>query len=407
MIRFILMALLFIVVIAVTPMLIGEKGYILIAMANWTIESTVVTGIIMLVLSFLALLVLIKVFRGGFKFGSLAWHKVVFAGRRKAQREFHQGIAAYLLKDYPQAEQLMAKCAESSGQEKLAWLVAASAASKQIDNKNAASNSAHYLKLIAEAKANDKTNNKIMSLESVLITADLFIHQQAYHQARKVIDDNHKLIGHDARLLSVEIDLCIIEKRYQTAADYLVSARKQKTLGANKINAWENVIFTALFNEQIKAFDQQHLHNYWQKLAKKVKQRETVLLAYCQVLAANNLFEPLNKLLLPALKKEASAEFLKQLRGLAIKNAEALITTVQKHLQKQPQSNKWLSALAHLASGSEQWSMADKAFNALLKLGESCYDKQDLLAYAQLQQRQGNYQQANELLMKINNTNAK
>jgi HemY protein len=396
MIRLVILAILFFAVIAISPLLINEKGYILIAMGSLTIESTVVTGVIMLSLIFLALLVLIKVLRSGFKWGSFSWNKIAFASRRKALKEFNQGISAYLLKDYPQAELLMAKCAESSGQSKLAWLVAASAANQQTENKNAASNSAHYLNLIATHQGKDKSAN----LETILITVKLFLQQQSYHQARAIIDDHHKLIGHDARLLSLEIELCIAEQRFQTAADYLVSARKQKTITENAISQWEQQIFSALFTEQINQFDQQHLHDYWQNLARKIKQSEVVLLAYCQVLASNKLTEPLNKLLLPKLKKDPSAAFLKQMRQLPITHGDELINTVQKHLQKQPDNGKWLSILAHLACASKQWNMADKAFHSLLNLAEQQYDNQDLLAYANSQQQQGLYQQANELLMK-------
>ncbi len=226
MIRFIILAIVFLAVVAISPLLINEKGYILIAMGNLTIESTVVTAIIMLVLSFIILLLLLKLFRGGLKFSALTWHKVIFANKRKALTEFYRGIAAYLRRDYVQAEQLMAKCAKASGQQNLAWLVAAVAANKQKDNKNAISNSAHYLNLIEQ---NHDTKAKIL-LETLLVSLDLLIQQGNYTKARKLLDDNHKLIGHDSRLLALEIDLCIAEKRYQAAAEHLKSARKKKNI---------------------------------------------------------------------------------------------------------------------------------------------------------------------------------
>jgi len=195
MIRLIILAILFFAVVAISPILINEKGYILIAMGKLTIESTVVTAIMMLTVTFLLLLVLIKLLRNGFKLGSLSWNKVIFASRRKAQKEFNQGICAYLLTDYAQAEQLMAKSAEKSGQAKIAWLVAASAAMQQTENKNAPSNSKHYLTLIEQQEGKDNNAN----LETVLISVNLFMQQHAYAQARVIIDDSHKLIGHDAR----------------------------------------------------------------------------------------------------------------------------------------------------------------------------------------------------------------
>ncbi len=129
-------------------------------------------------------------------------------------------------------------------------------------------------------------------------------------------------------MLNLEINLCIVEQRFQTAADYLVSARKQKTITELTIIAWESVIFKALFTEQITKFDQQHLYDYWHKLANKVKQSEAVLVSYCQVLAANKLNEPLNQLLLPKLKKDPSENFLKLIRPLPLLNADGLIVVV-------------------------------------------------------------------------------
>ncbi len=402
MIRFIILAIVFLAVVAISPLLINEKGYILIAMGNLTIESTVVTAIIMLVLSFIILLLLLKLFRGGLKFSALTWHKVIFANKRKALTEFYRGIAAYLRRDYVQAEQLMAKCAKASGQQNLAWLVAAVAANKQKDNKNAISNSAHYLNLIEQ---NHDTKAKIL-LETLLVSLDLLIQQGNYTKARKLLDDNHKLIGHDSRLLALEIDLCIAEKRYQAAAEHLKSARKQKNITTARLTHWEHYVFTALFTEKIVKEDQQALHDYWQNLPKKIKQSNAVLLAYCQVLASNKLITPINKLLLPHLKKETDIQFIKQVRQLPISNADELIAVVQKHLHKDENNAKWLSLLAHFAYVSQQWAMADKAFHRLLNLPEKSYDKLDVITYAKVKSQQGLHQQANELLLLIINDEA-
>jgi HemY protein len=400
MIRFIILAIAFLTVIAFSPLLINEKGYLLIAMGDLTIESTVVTALIMLVISFIALLLLIKLVRNGFKFSSLTWHKVIFSNRRKALSEFYRGIAAYLLRDYVHAEHLLAKCAKSSGLEKLAWLIAAAAANNQRDNKNAASNSAHYLTLIEQCEQNSHDDNNIL-LATLLVKLDLLMQQKAYVKARELLDANHKLIGHDSRLLAFEIDLSIEEQRYSAAAQYLQKARKPKNITPERIAQWEHTVFSALFTEKIIKEDQQALHDYWRSLANKVKQSDAVLLAYCQVLATNNLVEPINKLLLPRFKKEFSSEFAKQLRLLPLSNAEALIIAVQKQLQDKPNSAKWLSLLAHLAYRSEQWSMADKAFYRLVNLPEKHYDQLDIITYAKVKSRLGLHEQANELLLSL------
>ena len=90
--RIIIFVICFFIAIACSPMLIGEKGYILIAMGQTTIESTVVTAIIMLTLLFIVLLLSLKIFRGGINFSLMTWNKFAFASQRKALRNLHKGI---------------------------------------------------------------------------------------------------------------------------------------------------------------------------------------------------------------------------------------------------------------------------------------------------------------------------
>lgn len=393
MIRIILLALLFFSVVAISPTLIGEKGYILIAMGDFTIESTVVTAIIMLSLVVITLLIMLKVLRGGIRIGFGSWHRLVFANRRRGLRNFNQGIVAYLLDDYAQAEQLMAKSAESAQQEQLAWLVAASASAKQ----SLKANTDHYLNLLA---ALDQ-NAGIAGLASSLVTIKLLLAQQDFTRARTLIDALHKHLGHDARLLTLELDLCVAEQRFETAAERLVLARKQKEIKTETIRGWEAQIYYGILHEKIKHGTQSSLQQYWQSIPKKIRQQEAVLLAYGQVLAEQQMLAPLNDLLIPALKPDASAQFLRKLRGLPITHPDTLMALVQKHLHHNEHSGKWLSCLAHLALAGKQWPKAEKAFNALFKLAPPAYDNTDLVAYAKVLSAQGYFQKANELLLPL------
>ena len=112
--RLIILILIFFAAVAISPLLINVKGYILIAMGDITVESTVVTAIIMLVLVFIGLLLSLKVFRGSWQLGLGTWHKIAFASRRRGLRDLKKGMTAYVLDDYSQAEHLLAKSAEPS-----------------------------------------------------------------------------------------------------------------------------------------------------------------------------------------------------------------------------------------------------------------------------------------------------
>ena len=391
--RLLLLLLLIFAAVALSPVFIDEKGYILIAMGDLTLESTVVTASIMLVLTFMALLITLKVFRGSLNFSFATWNKIAFAGRRRALRNLNKGIAAYVLGDYQQSEHLLAKSAEASSLEHIAYLVAADAAQKQALKPN----TEHYLALLE--KSTDTL--KEAGLEAILIKIKLLIGQQNYQLAREVIDQHHKHIGHDARLLSLEIDLSLIEQRFDYVVKQLNSAKKQKTITSETIAKWQQAAFYGAFNNQIKQHDNNALMQYWQQLAKKVKQDEVVVLAYCRVLAENNVNEPLAKVLLPVVKKGADSKLLKSIRSLPITQANELVAAAQKHLHNDPHNALWLSLVAHFAVFSQQWPLAEKAFNTLVNLEGSQYDKIDLLAFALVLEQQSEYEKANQVLRKI------
>ncbi len=402
MIRIIIALVIFLAVMAISPFLIGEKGYILIAMGNTTIELSVISAGIMLTLLFIALTIGFKILRGGVNFSFGAWNKLVFAEQRRGIANFNKALAAYMLEDYHQAEKLFSKSAIPSKRIQSAYLLAASASAKL----NLDSNTNHYLALLAK----ETSKLKEPGLESVVVNIKLLMNQnsaETYTKARTLIDENHKQIGHDARLLALEIDLCLVEKRFEQAIQHLNAARIEKTITETRIQAWERQAFYGHFNDCICQQDSQTLQANWQKLNRKIKKREAVIIAYCKVLAEHQITEPLSKLLLPILKKSPSSDFLKEIRQLPIMHADELIAIVQKQLHQNVKSGKWLSCLGHLAIVSKQYSMAEKAFGSLLKLeNDDCakpYDVQDLQALAKAHSEQGQFQAACHIWLKASN----
>jgi HemY protein len=391
--KLILWILIFFAAVAISPLLINEKGYILIAMGDLTIESTVVTVGIMLTLLFVALAFSLKLVRGSLRLGFSGWNKIAFANRRRALKDFNRGIAAFILDDHQQAEHLLAKAAEPSMFARTAYLMAAAASSKQ----SLRSNTNHYLSLLAQEDHTIKTSG----LESILVTIKLLMLQKDFTQARTIIDEHHKHIGHDARLLSLEIELSLHEQRFNYVIEQLVSARKQKTITDEKIAQWEAIAFYGAFSDTTRQESNDSLAQMWQKIARKLKQRESILLAYCQVLAEHKIIEPLNKILLPVIKKGVDDAFLKKIRQLPISATDELMSAVQKHLHHDPHSGKWLSCLANLAAKAQQLPMAEKAFNSLVNLEGKQYDSIDLLTFSHVLEQQGEYKKANQVLNKI------
>jgi len=396
MIRFIIVIILFFTVLALGPLLIDEKGYILIAMGETIIELTIISAVILFSLFATTIFILYKTLRGGLNISFKAFNILAFASRRRGIANFNKGLAAYMLEDYQGAELLFAKSAEPAKRQQSAYLLAAAASAKQQHN----SNTNHYLALLEQ----ETEKLTVSDLTSVIVKIKLLMNQKSddgYKKARLLIDKNHKLITQDTQLLVLEIDLCLIEKRFESAVDYLSIVRKEKTITDETLQAWETKAYYGAFNHIINKQGPTSLLDYWKSIGRKIKQQETVLFAYCQVLAENEITEPLIKLITPILKKQPNDRFLKYLRSLSIKQNEPLIEVAQKELHRNSQSPQWLSCLGHLALMSEQWLMAEKAFGSLIKLEGQQYDKQDLQAFAKALTEEGQHQAANEVWVKV------
>ncbi|MGB0936905.1 MAG: heme biosynthesis HemY N-terminal domain-containing protein [Colwellia sp.] len=402
MIRFIAIIVLFFAVLAFSPLLIDEKGYILISIADHIYELTIYTAIFWLATITVAGMLLYKVTKKGFKFSFKLWDSVVFASKRKGIATFNKGLGSYLLGDYENAEKLFSKSAKPSQRPQSAYLLAACASA----NQNLDEKTNQYLDLLdVESDKFDKGD-----LTGLLVKIKLLMDQnsdESNQKARAIIDENHRQIGHEYRLLSLEILLCIAERRFEAAIENLPAARKHKKINEETVNLWEKEAFYGMFNDKIIRYDQNALTSYFEGLGRKIKSRETILFAYCKTLAEHNINKPLVDLILPLLKKQPSKSFFELLRTLPIKQGDALISVVQKHLQKDSKNTQWLSCLGHLALMSEQWVLAEKSFRSLLKLevkgNELPYSKYDIQGLACALSEQSQHQLANEMWLKYSN----
>ena len=392
MIKLIVIALLVLIAIAVSPMLIGEKGYILIAMGDLTIESTVVTAIFALIVLFISLMFLLKVLRGGVKIGTGTWHKFAFASKRRSERDYRKGIAAYLLGHHEEAEKLLASSADKSLSPMTAYLVAAKAAHEQ----NNEVNTERYLQLADHQGQSVKEHG----MESILVQLDILMAQQQWQKARALLDTYHTYIGHDHRMLAHEINVSLAEQRFEHTIEFIAKAKKQKAISSVQIGQWQSQAYQGKFEQLVHEQSAQALVDYWQSLGRKLKQDNDIVSAYCQVLAKHQLAEQLNQLLLPVVKKGQNTALIDQVKTLALSQPSELISAAQKHLQKDQHNHFWLSCLGHFALSDKQWPLAERAFNSIAA-SQAPMSNIDAKGFARALSQQGKYQQAAELLISL------
>ncbi|WP_394173818.1 heme biosynthesis HemY N-terminal domain-containing protein [Thalassotalea litorea] len=390
MIRFIIILILVLIVTAFSYLLIDQKGYILITMGDLIYEATVFGFVTLLALSMMVLYGLYLLIRGVFRTSGKAWHFIAHGSEEKAMRLYEQGLAAYLVEDFAKAEKLLVKSAPKSSMTNTAWLFAASAANKQ----NMTESAKQYLRHIAENTEGEEKLN----YEALLVAGKLNLDDAEFSQARQLIDKNKDRVGHKGRMLSLDIEVCLHEKRYLQAIEYLRDARKDKAIDDTQIEQWETLAFTGYFQELISEHSVHDVEQYFSNLSRKERNRESIILAYANVLGEHGLTDKLEDLVLPLLKKQPSQAFINGLKDISMPHSPKVMTAIQKHLQKEPDDPVWLSAFAYACVASRDWEKARKAFVSLLKVRQL---PDDLQAYAKVLQTLGEHEQANRVYQEI------
>jgi HemY protein len=388
--KLLLLIITFFITAIAASTLIGDKGYVLIALGQLRIESTVVGFIFMAIALVLASWLLIKLVKQLVRLGHLSWIKLAFASKARANAKFEQGLLRFAAADYQRCEQLMAQCADRCDKPAIAWLYAAASAQQQQNKQQ----SRYYLAAFLQHKAE-------LSVNDVVVLLTLYLAQSAYSDAEKLLDKHHQLIGHDAQLLGLAIELYLHQKRYSLVADLLSTASKLID-DESRLSQWLFDCYSQWFEQLITEQDSQAVQNKWQQLPKKVKRQPAVMLAYAQVMSAHKLTGDWYDSVINCLKKQPSPWFLHTLQRVSLDDIDRIIAFIQQQLKKTPDSEQWLRLLAHLSANNQQWDLALKAFT---KLAEQLQKSQlmsteDKQCYAKVLMHLAQFEAAAKLLVK-------
>ncbi|WP_371187924.1 heme biosynthesis HemY N-terminal domain-containing protein [Thalassotalea maritima] len=385
-----LLLLAILIVIPLAPVLLGQKGYIVISIDDMAWEMTVAGALLFLsAMIFIGMLVLWPI-RLALKFSSKTWRKMAFTSSRKAKKLYQQGVSAYLLGDYQRAEQLLADGAEGSDMANSAWLMAAQSA-LELDDRGKLQN---YLQLVNEHPAAQHG----FSFETLLFAAQLQLKTGHIDKARALLDGNHKLISHDARLMALNVEVHLAQQQYPQCMEQLKSLRKQKNFSNEALYDLEYRVYSGFYKQLAVTQSVDAVNKHFKGLSRKEKHSEGLILAYADCLASNGMHNDLEGLLLPLINKKSSPSFIKAMQKLPLTHAQHIIDSIQALLQKDEHNTMWLSALAHLCFADKQYSKAHKAFVSLLKIKQ---DKNDLQTYAKLLTVMEEHQQANRVYQEL------
>jgi HemY protein len=335
MIRIIILVAVMVAGLIFGPQASGNKGYVLIALGNYTIESSVTSAVILAVLFYGALLIvewlLGRVF--GLRRKTLGWY-----GSRRRRKANQQTVAATLAMaegQYSQAEKLLIKGASNSDTPLLNYLSAAKAAQARGDDARRD----QYLQKAQE-------ENPKAELALTLTQTQLQIEQGQYDTALAMLESVYALNPRHPMVLDQLRQVHLARQDWSALCDLIPALHKVGKLTPKQEEdllqqAWSGRLQQAAGSlETLKAV--------WQDLPRKLRLEPDLLACYGDLLRQLGADNEAATLWQEALRKQLMPQLLARLPKLKLDSYQPLLALLQKQ-QGQPDVDTALAQLYLLA----------------------------------------------------------
>ncbi|MBY5922714.1 heme biosynthesis HemY N-terminal domain-containing protein [Ferrimonas balearica] len=343
MIRILFYAVLVLAGLLVGPTLVANKGYVLVAIGEYTVETSVVGAVLVLLVAFgllqlLEYLVVKLINLTGFTLASpKRWR------RNRSRKHTLQGALALAQQDWDAAERSMSLGAQAGEYPVINYLAAARAAHHRGDPEACERHLAEAEKLPGADKAVRVTRLRYQIDDGELALA---------RQGLEALDPK---LRQQPQVLKLALDLYRRQQDWDALARLVPALTKHKVLSESELAALPEEIEVACLAQ---CPDMPALEQRWQGLSRRLKRAEPVLVAYVQGLARFGEMAQGRKLLLEHLDKSApQPELLAPLPALSQDAAESVVHILER---KYPESDSLalIECYAALAEQDRAWRRA-------------------------------------------------
>lgn len=369
-----LLVLLLIAGLLLGPLWSGNTGYVLISIGQWTIETSLVAGLLIAVIVILVVRTLWRLLVNLVQ--RTKWGIRWFGERRsqKAAKAYTEGAQALVNGDPRSASKAFNR----------SW---------QLQRSNDTALMACYAALqindVAQARAwlGHVTTRAQLHLAETLMTLN-----SEPEQAHRIVDELPALLNkhpHHPALLRTALSTYVRMQRWQAVIDLLPAMQKLNLLSDTEwLDATENA-YRERFLEQGR-MGAKALQEYWQKLSREQRRTAPIRRAYLHALIQFNQMAAADKVAARGLKR-GELKLAQLLDQQLIVAGTELRDYVQDALKRQPDDAMLLQALGQMAVAAKDWSLAQRALRRAAELAPS---KRVWLDLATVYENQGDSQGA-------------
>ncbi|WP_413285567.1 heme biosynthesis protein HemY [Vibrio sp. MA40-2] len=344
----------------------GQQGYVLISIADTTIEMSVTTMVIFIV-ALLALLFGLEYFiKKTMSMSSTTWNWFSVRKLKRARRNTNEGIIRLLEGDWQTAEKKVTRWANHHDMPLLCYLIASEAAQEMGDN----SKREKYLQLA------EKQDNSRLAVQ--LTKARQQVREQNFDQSLEILTGLQADHGSNPLVLNLLKITYINLKLWQPLQDILPKLLKCNLIDAEEQSKLSQQAYCGMLEAVAQSEGSKGAVSLWNSLPRKVKRSSEVVACLARQLIARKADSEAYTLVLESLKKHRDDTLIELIPEMNLSDNYPAIVMLQGLIKKDEQDAAAHSALGKLFAHNEKWTEAQEHFEKALSVRANVSDYANL-----------------------------
>ncbi|MEZ9060317.1 heme biosynthesis protein HemY [Vibrio pelagius] len=340
----------------------GQQGYVLISIANKTIEMSVTTLVIFVIALLAALFGLEYLFKKVVYASSTTWNWFSVRKQKRSRRYTNEGIVKLLEGDWKGAEKKVTRWANHHDMPLLCYLVASQAAHEQ-GNKDERDK---YIELASQQ------DNSQLAVE--LTKAKQQISERNFEAAFDTLSTLKGTYPSNTAVLGLLKTTYVELKLWQPLIELTPKLVKSKLITVEEQIALEQKAQCGLLHDVAKQQGSEGLISHWNKLSRKQKQSTHLVSCFVKQLIARKADSEAFTVIKENIAKSESNELYTLLPELNLADHHPVVVMLEKAVKKDDSNAEAHSALAQFYLREQKWTEAQAHFEKALELRSNVSD---------------------------------
>lgn len=340
----------------------GEQGYVLISVANKTLEMSVTTLVIFVVVTLAVLFSVEFIVKRILRATSDTWNWFSIRKQKRSRRMTNEAMLKLMEGDWKQAEQKVIRWAKHHDMPVLCYLIAAQAAQEQGDSQKRDK----YLELATQQ------DSSVLAVD--LTKAKQYVQAEQYEKALNSLSSVANDYPQNPVLLSLQKVIYVKLGKWDELLSLVQDLRNTKMVSDYKTEKLTEQAYCGLLSETSEHRGIEGLLDRWSDLPKKARTSSVICGHLVRLLLSRNADEEAYELIKEHIKKHPNSELYGLLPDLSLADTTSATSLLENTLKKDANNAEALSALGRIHLKKEDWSKAESEFEKALSIRPSVND---------------------------------